>query len=84
MTNLAKHINPNLFEANVEAVPNRMGYGEGLREAGEADERVVALSADLTGSTKTSMFAEHFLIVLYRLALENNRWRRLLLVWQQC
>jgi len=61
MTNLLQnHINPNVFSDDVEAVPNRIGYGDGLKEAGAADERIVALSADLTGSTKTSIFADEF------------------------
>jgi transketolase len=57
---LAQHLNPNLFNKDVEAVPNRNGYGEGLKEAGESDARVVALAADLTGSTKTDLFASAF------------------------
>lgn len=57
---LAQHINPNLFNDDVETAPNRNGYGDGLKEAGEADVRIVALSADLTSSTKTNVFAEAF------------------------
>ncbi len=57
---LAQHINPNLFNTDVEAVPNRNGYGEGLKEAGALDARIVALAADLTASTKTNVFAEAF------------------------
>lgn len=57
---LAQHINPNLFNDNVESVPNRNGYGEGLKEAGTTDTRIVALSADLTASTKTNVFADAF------------------------
>lgn len=57
---LATHLNPNLFNDDVETVPNRNGYGEGLRIAGEEDARVVALCADLTSSTKTNIFAEAF------------------------
>jgi transketolase len=57
---LAQHINPNVFNSDVESVPNRNGYGDGLKEAGEKDERVVALAADLTGSTKTNVFADAF------------------------
>jgi transketolase len=57
---LAQHLNPNLFNADVETAPNRNGYGDGLKEAGTLDERVVALSADLTGSTKTNVFADAF------------------------
>jgi transketolase len=62
MTNnlLAQHLNPNVFDSNVEMVPNRNGYGDGLKEAGEKDERIVALAADLTGSTKTNVFADAF------------------------
>jgi len=57
---LANHLNPNLFNADVESLPNRNGYGEGLKEAGTADARIVALSADLTGSTKTNVFSDAF------------------------
>ncbi len=57
---LKNHLNPNLFKDNVEAVPNRNGFGEGLKEAGELDSRVVALCADLTVSTKVDIFAKAF------------------------
>lgn len=57
---LAQHINPNLWNKDVETAPNRNGYGDGLKEAGTLDERVVALSADLTASTKTNVFADAF------------------------
>ncbi len=57
---VSQHLNPNLFSDTVEAVPNRNGFGEGLKEAGEADTRVVALAADLTSSTKVDIFAKAF------------------------
>ena len=57
---LALHLNQNIFDADVERTPNRNGYGEGLKQAGERDQRVVALSADLTESTRTNLFAEAF------------------------
>jgi transketolase len=38
----------------------RDGFGEGLVIAGEKDEKVVALSADLTESTRAHLFAEKF------------------------
>ena len=57
---LKEHLNPNLFDSEIEQVPNRNGYGDGLKEAGEKDERIVALSADLTSSTRTNVFAEAF------------------------
>lgn len=59
-TLLAHHLNPNVLDSNVEMVPNRNGYGDGLKEAGEKDERIVALAADLTTSTKTNVFADAF------------------------
>lgn len=60
MMTLASHLNPNLFNADVEQKPNRNGYGDGLKEAGELDKRIVALAADLTASTKTNVFADAF------------------------
>lgn len=57
---ISQHLNPNLFTPTVEAVPNRNGFGDGLKEAGEADVRVVALCADLTASTKIDVFAKAF------------------------
>ncbi|PIR57684.1 MAG: transketolase [Parcubacteria group bacterium CG10_big_fil_rev_8_21_14_0_10_38_31] len=44
----------------MEQVPIRFGYGEGLLKAGEENENVVALCADLTDSTKTSTFSKKF------------------------
>lgn len=38
----------------------RSGFGEGLLEVGQADDRVVALCADLTGSLKMDAFAKNF------------------------
>lgn len=40
--------------------PIRKGFGRGLKQAGEADENVVALCADLTESTQMSLFKEAF------------------------
>lgn len=40
--------------------PIRAGFGRGLVEAGRRDENVVALCADLTGSTKMDDFAKEF------------------------
>lgn len=60
MFTLKEHLNPNLFESNVETAANRNGFGEGLKEAGEKDARIVALCADLTSSTKVDVFAKAF------------------------
>lgn len=43
-----------------EMVPTRDGYGKGVVEAGEKDERVIVLCADLTESTRSHWFAEKF------------------------
>ena len=43
-----------------EMVATRDGYGKGVVEAGEKDERVVVLCADLTESTRSHWFAEKF------------------------
>jgi len=60
MVNPKAYLNPKLFDPDVEQVPIRNGYGEGLVLAGEEDEQVVALCADLTESTKAKAFAEKF------------------------
>ena len=61
MINLRQQLNSNIFDKKfVKSVPIRQGYGEGLLLAGKEDERVVALCADLTGSTKTSIFSDKF------------------------
>jgi len=54
------NLNPKIFDKDVEQVPIRQGYGEGLLQAGEENEKVVALCADLTGSTKTSIFSDKY------------------------
>ena len=56
----ANHLQPNLAPDTVERSPTRVGYGDGLLEAGKRDERVVALCCDLTESTRTHLFAEEF------------------------
>lgn len=45
---------------NVEQEPIRAGFGRGLKAAGEANELIVALCADLTDSTQMSKFKETF------------------------
>ncbi len=60
MINPLAKLNPKVFESDVEQVPIRKGFGEGLVAAGEADERVVGLCADLTESTQMHLFKEKF------------------------
>lgn len=60
MLNKAVKLSTKLFKRDVEKVPTRNGYGEGLVAAGEKDDRVVVLCADLTDSTRSSYFKERF------------------------
>lgn len=60
MINSKAKLSNNLFTENIEQTPTRNGYGEGLFLAGEKDERVVALCADLTESTRTEEFKKEF------------------------
>lgn len=49
-----------MFDKDVEQIPIRKGFGEGLVAAGEADPQVVGLCADLTESTQMDKFKEKF------------------------
>jgi transketolase len=60
MLNPKLKLNPKMFSDDVEQVPIRKGFGEGLVKAGEVDKNVVALCADLTESTQMLPFAEKF------------------------
>lgn len=40
--------------------PSRLGFGEGLREAGQKNNKVVVLGADITGSVNADLFKEAF------------------------
>ena len=53
-------LNPNLFDDDVQLEPTRAGFGRGLKVAGERNESVVALCADLTESTQMHLFKEAF------------------------
>ncbi len=50
----------NLFDPDIEKVPTRNGFGEGLLELGRNNPQVWALSADLTESTRALAFSEEF------------------------
>jgi transketolase len=60
MLNPKLKLNPKIFNDDVEQVPIRKGFGQGLVLAGEADKNVVALCADLTESTQMIFFKEKF------------------------
>src|SRR3989338_885969 len=61
MFNPAAKLATNLSDkSKLESKATRDGYGLGLVKAGEQNERVMALSADLTESTRALAFAEKF------------------------
>lgn len=60
MLNKVFYLNPKLTSPEIDQEPIRAGFGRGLAEAGRRDNRVVALCADLTDSTKMAEFAKLF------------------------
>ena len=46
---------------NKEKKATRQSYGEALEMLGEKNQNVVVLDADLSGATKTNIFAKNFL-----------------------
>lgn len=60
MLNEKQKLNTKVFDTDVEQVPLRSGFGEGLVHAADANENVVGLCADLTGSTRMQDFAEKY------------------------
>jgi transketolase len=53
-------LNQQLFSDDVKLEPTRAGFGRGLKAAGEKNDKVVALCADLTDSTQMSLFRDTF------------------------
>lgn len=53
-------LNPLLYSKDIEQEPIRAGFGRGLKIAGELNENIVALCADLTESTQMHHFREAF------------------------
>ncbi len=53
-------LNPDAFADDVKQEPIRAGFGRGLKAAGEANDQIVALCADLTDSTQMSPFRDAF------------------------
>lgn len=60
MINPLQKLNPKLFDKDVEQLPIRKGFGEGLLKAGEINKNVVGLCADLTESTQMHLFKNKF------------------------
>jgi len=55
-------LNPKIFEdiKDIEQTPIRKGFGEGLLIAGEKNNNIVGLCADLTESTQMNLFRDRF------------------------
>lgn len=60
MLNQSLKLNTKMWNEDVEQIPIRKGFGQGLLQAGENDANVVALCADLTESTQMHFFKERF------------------------
>ncbi len=54
------HLSDSLFTPEISQRPTRDGYGEGIVLAGRANPRVVALTADLSESTRSNFFEKEF------------------------
>lgn len=54
------HLVNNIGADDITQEPTRKGFGRGLKAAGEANDNVVALCADLTESTQMHLFKEAF------------------------
>ena len=53
-------LNPRAFDEDVAQEPTRAGFGRGLKAAGEVNDAIVALCADLTESTQMHLFRDAF------------------------
>ena len=55
-----QYLNEAIFSNDLKKLSMRQGFGEGLVEAGEKDNRVVVVSADLEDSVKLDLFHKKF------------------------
>lgn len=60
MINPIQKLNPKIFDKDVEQVPIRKGFGEGLLIAGDRDKNIVGLCSDLTESTQMHLFKNKY------------------------
>jgi len=57
---MSYQLDPALFSDDMKLDPTRAGFGRGLKAAGEANDAIVALCADLTESTQMHLFRDAF------------------------
>lgn len=60
MINPEQKLNPKIFDKDVEQLPIRKGFGDGLVMAGDNNKNVVGLCADLTDSTMMNLFKKKY------------------------
>ncbi len=60
MINSKLKLNSKMFDKDVEQIPIRKGFGEGLVIAADNDPQVVGLCADLTDSTQMNLFKDKY------------------------
>ena len=60
MLNKLIKLNVKMFDKDVEQIPIRKGFGEGLVIAADNDPQVVGLCADLTDSTQMNLFKDKY------------------------
>lgn len=60
MLSKSANLKKNTLSKDIDKAPTRDGYGLGLVEAGEKDERIVVLCGDLSDSTRSGMFRDRW------------------------
>lgn len=58
--------------ADIDMKPIRAGFGTGIMEAAEKNEKIVALCADLTGSTSLGAFAEKYVERFFQVGIAEQ------------
>jgi len=53
-------LNPKIYDLNVQRIPTRNGYGDGLLALGKTNARVVVLTGDLSESTRAEGFEKAY------------------------
>ncbi len=60
MLNKNAKLSEKIFKDDIEQLPTRHGFGDGLVLAGKENPNIVALCADITESTRVSVFRKEF------------------------
>lgn len=60
MINKKANLSSKIFKKDIDMVPTRNGYGDGLVEFGRKNKNIVVIGADLTDSTRTAAFKKEF------------------------